>query len=145
MAPQVTEILYITLKPGVELDDSSPSAQAWKDTISTLQRQDGFLGMNWGLTIESPNLLIGMIRIFPFLPLSTSFLTTRRLAISRAPQEIRVNTRLPTLPRSCSPYPRRHPHPPLHPYSLTTLYPLPRTCNRIRNVLQNPTRVSCCE
>jgi len=61
MAPQATEIFYITLKPGVELEGSSTSAQVWTDTVSTLQRQDGFLGMNYGLTIEIPNLLIGMI------------------------------------------------------------------------------------
>ncbi|KAE8449361.1 hypothetical protein EG329_008262 [Mollisiaceae sp. DMI_Dod_QoI] len=61
MAPQATEIGYITLKPGVELEGSSASAQAWHDSIATVSRQDGFQRLHYGLTIENPSLLILMI------------------------------------------------------------------------------------
>jgi len=61
MAPQATEICYITLKPGVELEGSSASAQVWADTIATIQRQDGIQRQHYGRTIENPNLLIWMI------------------------------------------------------------------------------------
>ncbi|KAF8850345.1 hypothetical protein BDZ45DRAFT_633090 [Acephala macrosclerotiorum] len=61
MALQATEIVYITLKPGIELEGTSASAQAWADIIATLQRQDGYQRLYYGRTVENPNLLIMMI------------------------------------------------------------------------------------
>jgi hypothetical protein len=66
MAP-VTEICYISLKPGVELTGSSTSAQAWSDTIKTIQAQDGYQRLHWGTTMENESLLVLLIG---FLPLS---------------------------------------------------------------------------
>ncbi|KAN0122132.1 hypothetical protein V8E51_000458 [Hyaloscypha variabilis] len=60
MAP-VTEICYISLKPGVELTGSSTSAQAWSDTIKTIQAQDGYQRLHWGTTMENESLLVLLI------------------------------------------------------------------------------------
>lgn len=67
MAPQATEIAYITLKPGVELEGTSASAQAWQESIATIQRQEGYQRLYYGRTIESPDILILMIGTIPVL------------------------------------------------------------------------------
>lgn len=61
MAP-VTEIAYISLKPGVELNDESAGAKIWGETMATLQEQDGMQKIHYGRLIEEPNtvmLLVG--------------------------------------------------------------------------------------
>ncbi|KUJ23948.1 uncharacterized protein LY89DRAFT_633686 [Mollisia scopiformis] len=59
--PQVTEIAYLTLKPDIDLTGTSPTATAWQETLSTIRQQTGFQRLHWGLTLESPELLILMI------------------------------------------------------------------------------------
>ncbi len=62
MAP-VTEIAYISLKPGVELVGDSPAAKAWGDTIKTIQAQDGYQRLHWGTAMEDESLLMLLIGI----------------------------------------------------------------------------------
>ncbi|KAI9053686.1 hypothetical protein LZ554_002639 [Drepanopeziza brunnea f. sp. 'monogermtubi'] len=57
-AVPVTEIAYITLKPGIELEGSGAAAQAWKETLTTVSQQDGYQRMHWGRTLEDPNQLM---------------------------------------------------------------------------------------
>lgn len=64
MAP-VTEIAYITLKPGVELTGSSPSAQAWSDALSAISAQEGYQRQHWGVSLEDPSLLMLLIGMCP--------------------------------------------------------------------------------
>lgn len=64
MAP-VTEIAYITLKPGVQLTGSSTSAQAWSDALRTIQAQEGYQRLHWGVSLENENLLMLLIGILP--------------------------------------------------------------------------------
>lgn len=75
MAP-VTEIAYITLKPGVQLTGSSAEAKAWAEALSTIQAQEGYQRLHWGTTLENEELLMLLIGTFllpfPFsLPLSS--------------------------------------------------------------------------
>jgi hypothetical protein len=73
MAP-VTEIAYITLKPGVELTGTTSSAQAWTETIRTIQAQEGYQRLHWGVSLEDETLLmllIGSPPPFIFPPLLT--------------------------------------------------------------------------
>lgn len=58
MAPPVTEIAYIALKPGVDIEGSTPEAKAWQDTLKTLSQQDGMQRTHYGRTLEEPNLLM---------------------------------------------------------------------------------------
>ena len=71
MAP-VTEIAYLTLKPGlklgVELTGSSPTAQIWTEAMETITQQPGYQRLHWGLTLEDESLLMVFIGTFP--PLS---------------------------------------------------------------------------
>lgn len=60
MAP-VTEVAYLTLKPGVELAGSSTSAQAWSESIRTIQAQEGYQRLYWGVAVENPSLLMLLI------------------------------------------------------------------------------------
>jgi hypothetical protein len=64
MAP-VTEIAYLTLKPGLELAGSSPTAQIWTESIKTITQQSGYQRLHWGLTLENESLLMLLIGIFP--------------------------------------------------------------------------------
>jgi len=61
MARQCTEVCYLTLKPGVELEGSSESAKVWADTIATWQQQEGYQRLFYGRTLGNPNLLMLMI------------------------------------------------------------------------------------
>jgi len=60
MSP-VTEIAYISLKPGVELVGDSATAKAWADTIKTIQAQDGYQHLHWGTAMEDESLLMLLI------------------------------------------------------------------------------------
>jgi hypothetical protein len=70
MAP-VTEIAYITLKPGVQLTGSSAEAKAWAESLSTGQAQEGYQRTFWGTTLENETLLMLLIGTLPLLPSST--------------------------------------------------------------------------
>jgi hypothetical protein len=67
----VTEIAYITLKPGVQLTGSSAEAKAWAESLSTVQAQEGYQRTFWGTTLENENLLMLLIGNLPPLPSST--------------------------------------------------------------------------
>jgi hypothetical protein len=79
MAP-VTEIAYITLKPGVELTGTTSSAQAWAETIRTIQAREGYQRLHWGVSLENESLLMLLIGIWPSPPLpSLSPISNRSL------------------------------------------------------------------
>jgi hypothetical protein len=67
MAP-VTEIAYISLKPGIQLTGSSDGAKAWADTIKTIQAQDGYQRLHWGVSLENESLLMLLIGSFSLRP-----------------------------------------------------------------------------
>jgi hypothetical protein len=64
----VTEIAYISLKPGIQLTGSSDGAKAWADTIKTIQAQDGYQRLHWGVSLENESLLMLLIGIFSLRP-----------------------------------------------------------------------------
>lgn len=64
MAPQATEICYLTLKPNVELEGSSSTAQAWTKCIKAVASQKGYLRCRYGRTVEKPELLLWFIGLF---------------------------------------------------------------------------------
>jgi hypothetical protein len=81
MAP-VTEIAYISLKPGIQLTGSSDGAKAWADTIKTIQAQDGYQRLHWGVSLENESLLMLLIGIFslralPFLAVAETAFESR--------------------------------------------------------------------
>ncbi len=61
MAVPVTEIAYITLKSGVELEGSGDAAQALKDSLKTISQQEGYQRQHYGRTLEDPSLLMLLI------------------------------------------------------------------------------------
>ncbi|XMA09225.1 hypothetical protein WAI453_002016 [Rhynchosporium graminicola] len=61
MSPPVTEIAYITLKPGTDISGSSEAAKAWKEGLSIISKQAGYQRSRYGLTMESPELLMWFI------------------------------------------------------------------------------------
>jgi hypothetical protein len=67
MAP-VTEIAYLSLKPGVQLVGENEGAKAWADAIQTIQVQEGYQRLHWGTSLESENLLMLLIGISPPSP-----------------------------------------------------------------------------
>jgi hypothetical protein len=85
MAP-VTEIAYLTLKPGVELTGSSTSAQVWTDTVKTITQQSGYQRLHWGITLENQSLL--MLLIGTYSP-ANSHHRFPRLQIPHMPQKLK--------------------------------------------------------
>ncbi|CZS89856.1 uncharacterized protein RAG0_01093 [Rhynchosporium agropyri] len=61
MSPPVTEIAYITLKPGTDISGSSDAAKAWKEGLSIISKQAGYQRSRYGITMESPELLMWFI------------------------------------------------------------------------------------
>ncbi|KAL2065159.1 hypothetical protein VTL71DRAFT_4300 [Oculimacula yallundae] len=61
MATPVTEIAYITLKPGIDISGSSDAAKAWKESLAIISKQEGYQRSSYGLTLESPDLLLWFI------------------------------------------------------------------------------------
>jgi hypothetical protein len=64
MAPPVTEIAYITLKPGKDLEQGE-SAKVWQETLATLRAQDGMQRTYYGPLIEAPNVVALFVGLFP--------------------------------------------------------------------------------
>jgi len=60
-----TEICYITLKPGIDLESSTPEAKIWQDGLKIISSQDGYIGQYWGHQLENPDVL--MLVIGPLL------------------------------------------------------------------------------
>ncbi|KAH7341147.1 hypothetical protein BKA66DRAFT_434763 [Pyrenochaeta sp. MPI-SDFR-AT-0127] len=52
MADSVTEIVYLPLKEGTDLE-SGDAKSAWQDTLKTIASQDGLESLFWGRQIES--------------------------------------------------------------------------------------------
>jgi hypothetical protein len=70
MASPVTEICYLTLKPGADVNSpGSIAAQRWNDIVTTVSLQEGYQSSHWGTQIENPNVLMMMIGILPRLVL----------------------------------------------------------------------------
>jgi hypothetical protein len=62
MLDVTTEIVYLPLKPGLDLS-ADENKQQWKDTLGTIKRQPGVVRVLWGRQIENPNtvqLVVGM-------------------------------------------------------------------------------------
>jgi hypothetical protein len=72
MASPVTEICYLTLKPGADVNEpGSTAAQTWNDIVTTVLQQEGYQSSHWGTQIENPNILIMMIGILHRFALKT--------------------------------------------------------------------------
>jgi hypothetical protein len=70
MPSSVTEICYLTLKPGLDLEaPDSTAAQTWNDIVTTVSQQEGYQNSYWGRQIENPNELLLLIGIPPHLAL----------------------------------------------------------------------------
>jgi hypothetical protein len=70
MSSPVTEICYLTLKPGADIyAPGSTAAQTWNDLVTTVSLQEGYQSSHWGTQIENPNILMMMIGILPRLAL----------------------------------------------------------------------------
>jgi len=61
MAQPVTEIAYINLKAGVDLNSTGPETQVWQETLLTISLQDGFVAQRYGLQLENPDVLMLLI------------------------------------------------------------------------------------
>lgn len=61
MAAAVSEIVYITLKPGVDLEGSTTEASSWKKALEAVEAVDGYRGSYWGRQLEDSNVLIWVI------------------------------------------------------------------------------------
>ncbi|KAG4439660.1 hypothetical protein IFR05_004857 [Cadophora sp. M221] len=61
MPTPVTEIAYLTLKPDIDISDSSDAAKAWKDGLAIITKQEGYQGSSYGRAMESPELLMWFI------------------------------------------------------------------------------------
>ena len=62
MPSPVTEICYLTLKPGADVNaPGSTAAQTWNDLVTTVSLQEGYQSSHWGTQIENPNVLMMMI------------------------------------------------------------------------------------
>ncbi|KAF2011751.1 hypothetical protein BU24DRAFT_426850 [Aaosphaeria arxii CBS 175.79] len=53
MAPQITEIVYIPLRPDVDLDHGD-AGNIWTDTLNTIATQPGCQSVLWGRQVEQP-------------------------------------------------------------------------------------------
>ncbi|KAF1938611.1 hypothetical protein EJ02DRAFT_19105 [Clathrospora elynae] len=56
MSDQVTEIAYLPLKAGLDLE-SGDAKSAWEDAIGTIVKQPGFKAFFWGKQIENPDIV----------------------------------------------------------------------------------------
>ncbi|KAH8602814.1 hypothetical protein B0O99DRAFT_604388 [Bisporella sp. PMI_857] len=61
MAHPVTEIVYLTLKPSIDISVPGPAADIWHQTLSTIAAQDGYRGVIYGTQLENPNILMTFI------------------------------------------------------------------------------------
>ncbi|CAG8974557.1 hypothetical protein HYALB_00005830 [Hymenoscyphus albidus] len=61
MGTLVTEIAYLTLKPGVDISGSTDAAKAWQEGLSVVKKQEGYQRSYYGRAMESPDLLLWFI------------------------------------------------------------------------------------
>ncbi|CAG8959812.1 hypothetical protein HYFRA_00001720 [Hymenoscyphus fraxineus] len=61
MGSPVTEIAYLTLKPGVDISGSTDAAKAWQEGLSVVKKQEGYQRSYYGRAMESPDLLLWFI------------------------------------------------------------------------------------
>jgi hypothetical protein len=69
MASPVSEIAYLTLKPGLDIEGSTPEAKIWQESVSVVAAQDGYQGSYYGRQLEDSNVL--MFIISKCIPLSS--------------------------------------------------------------------------
>ena len=58
MARPATEVCYITLKAGLDLESTTPEAQVWQETLSTIEAQEGYQRAYYGRQLEDTNVLM---------------------------------------------------------------------------------------
>jgi len=58
MGSPATEIAYITLKPGVNIEGSTPEAKVWQESLSIVAAQEGYKSAYYGRQLEDPSVLI---------------------------------------------------------------------------------------
>ena len=58
MAPPATEIAFLPLTAGANIEDSSTAAgKIWRDTLDTVSQQDGFQRAYYGRQVENQSML----------------------------------------------------------------------------------------
>lgn len=74
MAEIVTEIAYVPLKPGVDLE-SGEGKTIWDATLKTVSEQQEFRQLRWGMQIENPrvaSLAVGKFSCLPYTPMNVT-------------------------------------------------------------------------
>jgi len=61
MASPATEVAYISLKPGLDLEGATSQAETWQEALSTIGAQKGYQRLYWGRQIEDPDVLLLVI------------------------------------------------------------------------------------
>lgn len=61
MSSPVSEICYLTLKPGVDIEGSTEEAKTWATVLKTIASQDGYQSQYWGRQIEHPEVVVLVI------------------------------------------------------------------------------------
>lgn len=62
MSGSVTEVVYLHMKPGLDLS-LGEAKEVWQSTLSTIAKQPGCKALYWGRQIENPDtvqMLVGM-------------------------------------------------------------------------------------
>jgi len=54
MSENATEIVYIPMKPGLDLS-TGEAKETWESTLSTIAKQPGAKALYWGRQIENPD------------------------------------------------------------------------------------------
>jgi len=54
MSENATEVVYIPMKPGLDLS-SGEAKGTWESTLSTIAKQPGVKALYWGRQIENPD------------------------------------------------------------------------------------------
>ncbi len=62
MSPPTTEIAYLPLIPGIDLDnESSDAGKIWQEALATIAAQDGYQRASWGTQEEAKDTLLLLI------------------------------------------------------------------------------------
>ncbi|KAH6637507.1 hypothetical protein C7974DRAFT_410984 [Boeremia exigua] len=107
MAHPVTEIAYLPIKDGVDLNEGD-SKRIWDATLHTISQQSGFKSLRWGVQIEHPGVAqmaiewdsIDAHRAFTSAPSYTPFLESLDPLLSAPPHIFHLS--LPPSPHAGS-------------------------------------------
>jgi hypothetical protein len=61
MASPASEVAYLSLKPGIDLEGSTAEADIWQEALSTIRAQKGCQRLYWGRQLEDENVLLLVI------------------------------------------------------------------------------------